>query len=293
MFEFVEANRAVFPVAVVCRVLGVSTSGYYDWRQRSPSVRALADEVLVEQIRLIHERSRQTYGYRRVRAELVDGHGLRVGRHRVARLMRQAGIEGVTRRRFCRTTRRDGQAPVPDLLRRDFTASAPDQRWVADVTYVPTWSGFLFLAVVIDVFSRRVVGWSMSANQRTELVTNALQMAVIRRRPTGVVVHHSDQGCQYTSYDFAQACRQAGVQRSMGSVGDCYDNALAESFFATLECELLHRTVFANRNAARLAIFDFIEGFYNTWRRHSSVGDLAPAEYERRWQANTDSHDAA
>ncbi len=197
MFEFVEANRAVFPVAVMCRVLGVSTSGYYGWRQRPPSVRALGDDVLTEQIRLVHAQSRQTYGYRRIRAELVDGQGLVVGRHRVARLMRRAGIHGVTRRKFCRTTRRDNRAqPVPDLLRRDFSAAAPDLRWVADVTYVSTWSGFLFLAVVVDVFSRRVVGWSMSARQDTQLVTNALRMAVIRRRPAGVVVHHSDQGCQ-------------------------------------------------------------------------------------------------
>ena len=294
MFEFVEANRAVFPVAVVCRVLGVSTSGYYGWRHRPPSPRALADEVLTEHIRLVHGQSRQTYGYRRIRAELVDGYGLAVGRHRVARLMRRADIQGVTRRKFCRTTRRDEHArPVPDLLRRDFTASAPDRRWVADVTYVPTWSGFLFLAVVIDVFSRRVVGWSMSATQNTSLVTNALRMAVIRRRPAGVVVHHSDQGCQYTSYDFATACRRAGVERSMGSVGDCYDNALAESFFATLECELFDRTTFQNRNVARLAIFDFIEGFYNPWRRHSSIGDLSPVEFERRWRAKSHSCDAA
>ncbi len=272
MFEFVEANQAQFPAAVCCRVLGVSTSGYYDWRTRPPSTRALADEVLSEEIHLVHEQSRQTYGYRRVRAELADGRGHVVGRHRVARLMRNAGIAGVTRRRFCRTTRRDDRArPAPDLLSRDFTATAPDQRWVADITYVPTWSGFLFLAVVVDVFSRRVVGWSMSANQRTELVTNALRMAVQRRRPIDVVVHHSDQGCQYTSYDFAKACRAAGVERSMGSVGDCYDNAMAESFFATLECELLDRT----------------------WRRHSSIGDLAPAEFERRWRARTESRDAA
>ena len=158
---------------------------------------------------------------------------------------------------------------------------------------MPTWSGFLFLAVVVDVFSRRVVGWSMSARQQTELVTRALRMAVARRRPSGVVVHHSDQGCQYTSYDFARACRAAGVERSMGSVGDCFDNAMAESFFATLECELLDRSVFENRNAARMAVFDFIEAFYNPWRRHSSIGNLSPAEFERRWQAGRSSREAA
>jgi putative transposase len=294
VFEFIEANQADFPIALLCRVLGVSRSGFYDWRSRPPSARALADEVLVEEIRLVHDQSRRTYGYRRVTAELVDGGGHHLGRHRVARLMRAHHIQGVTRRRFCRTTRRDDTArPAPDLLERDFTAPGPDRRWVADITYIPTWAGFVFLAVVIDVFSRKVVGWSMSPNQRTELVTRALRMAVTRRRPTGVVVHHSDQGCQYTSYDFAVACRSAGVERSMGSVGDCYDNALAESFFATLECELLDRTVFANRNAARLAVFDFIEAFYNPWRRHSSIGNLSPAEYEQRWHASRDLDNAA
>jgi putative transposase len=278
----------------MCRLVGVSTSGYYSWRDRPVSARALSDAVLTEKIRLVHAQSRQTYGYRRVTAELVDVHDEPVGRHRVARLMHNAGIEGVTRRKFCRTTRRDDRArPAPDLVERDFRAAAPNVRWVADITYVPTWAGFLFLAVVIDVCTRRVIGWSMSADQNTELVTRALQMAVQRGRPPGVVVHHSDQGCQYTSYDFARACRAAGVERSMGSVGDCFDNAMAESFFATLECELIDRSVFENRNQARMAIFDYIEGFYNTWRRHSSIGNVCPADYERRWRAQHASSHAA
>ena len=294
MFEFVEANQVLFPIVTMCRVLGVSTSGFYAWRIRPPSARAIADGDLTEVIREVHARSRETYGYRRIRAELVDTHAMAVGRHRVARLMRTAGIHGVTRRRFCRTTRRDEHArPAPDLLERDFTAEGPERRWVADITYIPTWAGFLFLAVVLDVFSRRVVGWAMSNRQTTELVTSALAMALQRRRPNDVVVHHSDQGCQYTSYDFAKACRDAGVQRSMGSVGDCYDNAMAESFFATLECELLDRTTFQNRNVARMAVFDFIEAFYNTWRRHSSIGDLCPAEFERRWRAQQALREAA
>jgi len=214
----------------MCRLLGVSTSGYYGWRTRPPSARAISDEVLTEKIRLVHDQSRQTYGYRRITSELVDSHDEMVGRHQVARLMRMSHLQGVTRRKFCRTTRRDDRArPAPDLLERDFTAPAPNRRWVADITYVPTWAGFLFLAVVLDICTRKVVGWSMSANQNTELVTRALQMAVSRQRPKGVVVHHSDQGCQYTSYDFAKACRAAGVERSMGSVGDCFDNAMAES----------------------------------------------------------------
>jgi len=278
----------------MCEVLGVSRSGYYGWLGRPPSARALDDEVLTEKIQLAYEESRRTYGYRRVRAELVDGAGEHVSRHRVARLMRNAGIQGVTRRKFCRTTRRDDRArPAPDLLERDFSANGPDQRYVADITYVPTWAGFLFLAVVLDVFTRQVVGWSMSSNQNTELVTRALQMAVRRRRPAGVVMHHSDQGCQYTSYDFAKACKAARVERSMGSVGDCFDNAMAESFFATLECELLDRSIFENRNMARMAIFDYIEGFYNKTRRHSSVGNLSPTEFERRWRTNLISSNAA
>jgi putative transposase len=294
VFEFIDANQADHPVALMCRVLGVSSSGFYGWRDRPPSQRALADEVLTEQIRDVHAVSRQTYGYRRVTAELTDGRGEVVGKHRVARLMRLAGIEGLRRRRFCRTTVRDERGrPAPDLLNRDFTAEAPNERWVADITYIPTWSGFLFLAVVLDVFSRKVVGWAMSASQRTELVTAALRMAVARRRPDKVVVHHSDQGCQYTSYDFAKACRAAGVERSMGSVGDCFDNAMAESFFATLEWELLNRAVFENRSQARMAVFDYIEAFYNPWRRHSSIGNLSPAEHERRWHASHTSRDAA
>ena len=181
----------------MCSLLDVSRSGYYGWRDRPPSKRAMDDEVLTEKIADVYEDSRRTYGYRRVTAELIDEQGEQVGRHRVARLMRKAQLQGVTRRKFCRTTRRDDRArPAPDLLDRDFTATAPDQRWVADITYVPTWAGFLFLATVLDVFTRQVVGWSMSSNQNTELVTRALQMAVRRRRPTGVVVHHSDQGCQ-------------------------------------------------------------------------------------------------
>jgi len=278
----------------MCRCLGVSTSGYYGWRERPPSARAVSDELLSEKIHLVHDQSRGTYGYRRITTELQEEHGEDVGKHRVARLMAKEQLQGVTRRKFCRTTRRDESArPAPDLMERDFTAPAPDKRWVADITYVPTWAGFLFLAVVLDVFTRKVVGWSMSANQNTELVTRALKMAMARQRPAGVVVHHSDQGCQYTSYDFAKACRAAGVERSMGSVGDCYDNAMAESFFATLECELIDRSVFENRNQARMAIFDYIEGFYNSWRRHSSIGNLCPAEFERRWRAQGTMSNAA
>jgi len=268
----------------MCRVLGVSSSGYYAWRSRPASVRALADAILTEVITTIHTDSRRTYGAPRVHAELRLGHGIACGQKRVARLMRACGLQGVHRRKGFRTTRRDqSAAPAPDLLERDFGATEPDRKWVADITYVPTWSGFLFLAVAIDCFSRRVVGWAMRDHLRTDLVLEALEMALYTRRPAAGLIHHSDRGCQYTSFAFGRRCRQAGVAPSMGSVGDAFDNALAESFFATLECELIDRRSFRNRTEARLAVFDFIEGFYNPRRRHSSLGQLSPAEFERRW----------
>ena len=276
-----SANRAVHRVATMCRVLGVSPSGYYAWQERSPSARARADAALLETIRAIHEKSRGTYGVPRVHAEL-QAEGARVGRKRVRRLMRQAGLAGVSRRKGCWTTIRDRDArPAPDLVQRTFGTPGPDRLWVADITYIPTWAGFLYLAVVLDAFSRRIVGWAMANHLRVALVLEALNMALWRRRPQDVI-HHSDQGCQYTSIAFGSRCREAGVRPSMGSVGDAYDNALCESFFATLECELLDRTRFATQAEARPAVFDFIEGWYNTQRRHSSLDYLSPIDYERR-----------
>lgn len=268
----------------MCRLLGVSTSGYYAWRNRPLSERARADILLTARIRAIHERSRGTYGVPRIHAELAaDGVG--VGRNRIARLMSKAGLEGISRRRKTRTTRRQPDArPAPDLIERDFTVSAPDRLWVADITYVPTWAGFLYLAVVIDAFSRRVVGWSMTNHLKTELVLEALNMAIWQRKPEEVI-HHSDQGCQYTSIAFGLRCREVGVKPSMGSRGDCYDNALCESFFATLECELIDRRRFRSQAEARMAIFDFIEGWYNPFRRHSAIGYESPVSYERRCQS--------
>jgi putative transposase len=264
----------------MCRALGVSPSGYYAWRSRPLSARGRADAELTARIRAIHERSRGTYGMPRVRAEL-EAEGTPVSRKRVARLMRAAGLEGVSRRQGWRTTVRDDEArPAPDLVEREFAADGPDRLWVADITYLPTWAGFLFLAVVVDAWSRRVVGWAMETHLRTELVLEALNMAVWQRQPHGVV-HHSDQGCQYTSVAFGKRCREAGVRPSMGSVGDCFDNAMCESFFATLECELLDRHRFRTQAEARLAVFDFIEGWYNPQRRHSSLGYLSPLAYEQ------------
>lgn len=244
------------------------------------SARAKTDRAIAAQIEEIHRWSQGTYGVPRMHAEL-RARGTYVSRKRIARLMRRAGLQGVTRRKGIFTTVRDGAArPAPDLVVRNFVADSADRLWVADITYIPTWSGFLYLAVVLDVWSRRVVGWAMETHLRTELVLEALNMALFQRRPRDVI-HHSDQGCQYTSIAFGKRCEEMGVRPSMGSVGDAYDNALCESFFATLECELLDRHRFHTQVEARIAIFQFIEGWYNPHRRHSGLGYRSPIEFER------------
>ena len=274
------AHQAEHDVATMCRVLGVSPSGYYAWRKRPLSMRARVDVELTAEIEVIHRMSRGTYGVPRIHAELA-ARGVHVGRQRVARLMRRAGVQGVSRRKPFSTTVRDETArPAPDLVDRQFTVAGPDLLWVADITYVPTWAGFLYLAVVLDAWSRRVIGWAMETHLRTELVLAALEMAIAQRQPTEVI-HHSDQGCQYTSLAFGRRCREAGIRPSMGSVGDAYDNAMCESFFATLECELLDRQRFRTPADARLAVFDFIEGWYNPRRRHSALDYLSPISFER------------
>lgn len=273
-------HQARFPVAALCRVLQVSKSGYYAWAKRPQSARAQRDALLVPQIIASHERSDSTYGSPRILGDLQDA-GEFVGRKRVARLMRTAGIVGVSRRRFVITTKRSAnEGAAPDLVERNFTATAPNELWVADITYVPTWAGFLFLAIVLDAFSRRIVGWAMATHLKTGLVLDALEMAHMQRRPDEVV-HHSDHGCQYTSLAFGKRCGEMGVKPSMGSVGDAYDNAMAESFFATLECELLNRRRFKTQVEARHAIFRFIEGWYNPHRRHSALGNKSPISYEK------------
>ena len=276
-----RANQAGYPVQVLCSVIGVSRSGYYEWLVRPPSARARRDAELAVSICAVHERSHATYGVPRVHAEL-RAHGVCVGRKRVARLMRADDLAGVSRRRGRKTTVRGrDRHGIPDLVERNFKAAKPDELWVADITYVPTWSGFVFLAVVLDAYSRRIVGWSMATHLRTSLVLDALNMAVTQRRPDAVV-HHSDQGGQYTSIAFGQRCREAGVRPSTGSVGDCFDNAMCESFFATLECELIDRRTFRTKAAAKMAVFSFIEGFYNSRRRHSGLGYLSPNDFERQ-----------
>ena len=275
-----NANQACFPIALMARVLGVSTAGYYAWLKRPASDRAVADAALLQRIRTMHAGSRETYGAPRIHAAL-RAVGQRHGRKRIARLMRQAGLVGACHRGGGPvTTRRDKESrPAPDLVDRNFTASGPDQLWVADITFVPTMTGFLYLAIVLDAWSRKIVGWSMASHLRTELVLDALEMAVGQRRPRDVI-HHSDQGSQYTAIAFGNRCREAGVRPSMGSVGDAYDNAMAESFFSTLECELLARRRFASQAEARMACFSFIEGFYNPVRLHSALGYRSPIKYE-------------
>ena len=280
-----RAHQARHRIATLCRVLGVSRSGYYAWCTRPASARATTDALLTKQLHGIHACTRGTYGVPRVHAEL-RAQGMRVGRKRVARLMRAAGLAGVSRRKRTVTTVRGRDAHgIPDLVTRTFTATGPDKLSVADITYIPTWAGFLYLAIVLDAWSRRIVGWAMAAHLRTELVLEALNMAFTQRRPTEVI-HHSDQGCQYTSIAFGQRCREMGVRPSTGSVGDAYDNAMCESFFATLECELLDRQTFKNQIEARLAVFDFIEGWYNPHRRHSALAYESPINYERQQLAN-------
>ena len=276
-----NANQAGFPVRKLCRVLGVSHSGYYDWLQRPPSQHAMDDAVLGERIRTIHGESHQTYGMPRIRAELA-ALGTRVGGKRIARLMRTAGLQGISKRRaFTTTTQRDTrQRPAPDLVKRSFKADAANRLWVADMTYVPAWVGFIYLAVVVDVWSRRVVGWSIGERMSADLVLAALNMALAQRKPQAVI-HHSDQGSQYTSIAFGSRCAEMGVRASMGSVGDAYDNAMAESFFATLECELIERRSFKTKAEARTALFTYIEGWYNPRRRHSGLGYLSPVNFER------------
>ncbi len=279
-YGLIEAEKTSFPIHLMCRMLGVSRSGYYDWRDRPLSRRSLQDAALTEKIGEIHRRSRQTYGSPRVHAEL-RALGSRCGRKRVERLMREAGLEGCMRGRRKQTTRRNGRAVAArDLLQRDFVATRIDKVWVADITYVPTREGFLYLAFILDVCSRRIVGWAMESHLRTELVVDALQMAVWRRRPAPGLVHHSDQGVQYTSLSFGERLKAVGIKPSMGRTGTALDNAMAESFVSTLKAELVSNLEFPTRQAARTAIFEYLETFYNTRRLHSSLGYMSPADFE-------------
>jgi putative transposase len=282
VFSFIAAEKTNYPVAVMCRVFGVSRTGFHNWERRAPSDRALQDAWLTEKIKRIHDACRGVYGAPRIHAELRIEHGIRVGRKRVARLMKAAGIAGVRpRKRWKTTIRLAGIAPATDLVERQFRTTSPNVLWVADITYLRTGEGWLYLAAVQDAYTRQVVGWSMASHVRATLVVDALKMARARRRPGPGLIHHSDQGSQYVSLAFGRAARQAGIAVSMGSRGDAYDNAVAETFFATLKKELVNRRSWPSRLELQSAVFEYIEAFYNRRRRHSTLGMLSPAEYEQ------------
>ena len=287
-YRFIAAEAAHHAVALLGRVLDVSRSGYYGWRGRGERARTAADAALTMRIVAAHAASRGTYGSPRVHADLHAA-GVACGRRRVARLMRAAGLRGCRgHRRAMRTTIADRAAtPAPDRVERAFAPAqvgAPDRLWFADISDVATHEGWLYLAIVLDAFSRRVVGWAMADHLRTELVTDALALALGNRRPPAGLVHHADRGCQYTSLAFGATLRAAAILPSTGSVGDCYDNAVAERFFATLKVELLHRHPWPTHVAAQLAIFEFIEVWYNRRRRHSTLSYRSPLEYEERYR---------
>jgi transposase InsO family protein len=280
-YRFIAAQKASYSVARMCRVLQVAPSGYYAWCQDRVSPRAQANRVLLEQIGAIHQRSHGTYGAPRVHAELRD-RKQHVSRKRVARLMRSAGLVGRPPRRFRRTTVADQHVQAEDLVQRQFTATAPDQIWFGDITYIRTWQGWLYLAVLLDAYSRKVVGWAMADHLRTELASSALHMALRSRRPASGLIHHTDRGVQYTSVAYRQVLAAHQVRPSVGKPGTCWDNAVAESFFATLKNELVHRHTWSTHQQAKQAIFEFIAGWYNQHRRHSALGYRSPAAVEQR-----------
>jgi putative transposase len=281
LYRFISAERARTPVSVSCQLLGVSRSGYYDWLTRRPCERARRDGELAQLIKQIHGENRGVYGAPRIHAELRIAHGINVGRKRVERLMRAAGISGLVPKRTGKTTIRvPGVRVCDDLVERNFRPSGPNELWVADITYLPSWEGWVYLAAVQDAYSRRIVGWAMADHMRAELVVDALQMALRRRKPKPGLIHHSDQGSQYVSLAFGQRARKAGVAVSMGSTGDAYDNAVAESFFATLKKELVNRRSWPTRRELIGEVFDYVETFYNNRRRHSTLAMLSPSAFE-------------
>jgi len=283
-FVFIDEEKAHYAISLLCRVMQVSRSGYYAWRSRAPSPRAAQDQVLSETVTEIHKASRGTYGSPRVHAEL-RARGHRVSRKRIARLMRRTGLAGLTRRRYRCTTDSRHELPVAaNLVRRDFDVDAPNRVWVADITYVWTWEGWLYLAAIVDLFSRRVVGWATADHMRTELVLEALARATGERATSTLLVHHSDRGSQYASEHYRAALAAQGITCSMSRPGNCWDNAVVESFFATLKTELIDRQSWATRSQAQLAITDYISSFYNRRRRHSYLGYLTPSDFEQKYE---------
>lgn len=281
-FAFIVAKEVAFPIATMCRMLDVSRSGYYAWKARPEPAKKAEDAHLAVEIASAHKRSRGIYGSPRVHRDL-KARGLRIGKKRVERLMRANGLQGRSKRRFCCTTDSKHALPIaPNLLERCFEANAPNRVWVGDVTYIATGDGWLYLAVLLDLFSRRVVGWATSAINDRALALAALDRALDYRQPPPGLLHHTDRGSPYASDDYRAALAQRGIVASMSRTGDCYDNAVAESFFATLKAEHVHHEDFPSREVARASIADYIEGFYNIARRHSSIGYVSPIEFELR-----------
>lgn len=281
-FAFIDGEKASYPITMLCRVLGIARSGYYAWRGRGVSARVQANQHLTEQIRTIHQQSRGSYGAPRVHAEL-RAQGIHCGRKRVARLMQTAALVGRAWRRQIRTTRADPRrSPAANLVARDFTVTEPDRLWVGDITFIPTWEGWLYLASLLDVASRRVVGWAMADHLRTDLPLAALQMALTSRRPAPGLIQHTDRGSQYTASAYQHVVADAAIMPSMSRAGDCYDNAMAESFLATLKGELICRQPWPSKRLARQAIFEWIEVFYNRQRRHSALGYVSPVVFEEQ-----------
>jgi len=284
-FEFIEAEKAMFPIRLMCRVLRVTASGFYAWRTRPESKRAIRDRQLTVKVRAFHAASRGTYGSPRILEDLQED-GEKVSRKRVARLMRENELTGQMPRRFRRTTDSKHDLPVAEnVLQRDFNPEAPNRVWAADISYVRTWEGWLYLAVVLDLFSRRVVGWAVADHMRTELVRDALTMAINHRRPEGGVIHHSDRGSQYASHEYQALLTQEGMICSMSRKGDCWDNSVAESFFGTIKEDLIHRHPWPTKRKAIEAINEYIACFYNSQRRHKYLDNISPVEYERRTAA--------
>jgi transposase InsO family protein len=283
-FAFIAAEKATFPVRLMCRTLAVSRAGFYAWEKRPPSARARADERLGLEVATIHAESRQRYGSPRIHAELA-ARGSRTSRKRVARLMRTRGLAARRRRRFRVTTQSRHPFPIaPNVLARQFERAAPDQAWVTDITYIPTGEGWLYLAVILDLYSRFAVGWAMSERITDDLTLDALGMALARRCPPPGLLHHSDRGSQYASGDYQKLLERHGIVCSMSRRGDCWDNAVAESFFGRLKVELVHDAAWATRTTARSELFEYIEVFYNGQRRHSALGYLSPRAFEQRRQ---------
>ncbi|MHB0915309.1 MAG: IS3 family transposase [Thermoleophilia bacterium] len=286
-FRLIDEERAHHPVSRIACAVGVTAQGYYAWRKREPSGRYVYDQSLKATISEIHKASFGIYGAPRIHAELRARYDIRISKKRVARLMGELGLSGVSRRRKGRKRKLAAETPAaPDLVKRNFTADGPNQLWVADITYIPTWEGWLFLAAVMDIYTKRIVGWSMRDDLKADIVIDALGMAATRRKPGPGLVHHSDRGGQYRSLAFGKTLRDSDIMASMGSRGDAYDNAAAESFMATIKTELVHRNRFKTKDEARLAVFRYIEGFYNPLRRHSALDYLSPAEYETMLEAS-------